>query len=259
VPKLAWCWANGFLYSAHFMDDLYEYRLVQLPVQMAPVLCQLFASPIATDASASAVQFHTASKLKSYHTANAQGAGANAGPGLGCCIDRLLAEHEWRGIGIQQSVGWQHCAWWPLNGQPIHNHNHTHNHKLTLLFRRPRAPLLQLPRAVCHAQATQMASHPHPQSQPQPQTQPQPQSQSQSQQALASPSSVSPAASGPGSGSGSLSLVPGMHEANAVAVSEQQKLRAQLHALAHPNRHRMCVSSKRNLIPAPSAKLIATK
>jgi len=231
VPKLAWCWANGFLYSAHFTDELYEYRLVQLPVQMAPVLCQLFAGP-AVAAGASAVQFPTASKLKPNQNANAHGAGANAAPG---CVERLLAEHEWRGIGIQQSVGWQHCAWWPLNGQPTHNHNH----KLTLLFRRPRAPLLQLPRAVCHAQATQTAS---------PQPQPQPQSAS-------APASLPL----PASASASLSLVPGVHEASAVVTSEQQQLRAQLHALAHPNRHRMCVSSKRNLIPAPSTKLIATK
>jgi len=36
----------------------------------------------------------------------------------------LLAEHEWRSLGVQQSRGWMHYAFWP-------------NEKHILLFRRP--------------------------------------------------------------------------------------------------------------------------
>ena len=59
-------------YSDRYSDDEYEYRHVILPKQLLKMIPNDYFSP---DDSG---------------------------------VLRLLAEHEWRGIGITQSLGWEH-------------------------------------------------------------------------------------------------------------------------------------------------------
>ena len=65
-------------YSDKYMDEVYEYRHVILPKRVAKEMFKLF-------------QFIDFSK-----------------PGSKAGDPRLLSESEWRGIGVQQSRGWQH-------------------------------------------------------------------------------------------------------------------------------------------------------
>ncbi|GAA5882606.1 hypothetical protein JCM16303_002067 [Sporobolomyces ruberrimus] len=58
-------------YSERYSDDFYEYRHVQLPRQMLKIIPKDYFQP-------------------------------DSG------VLRLLAEDEWRGIGITQSLGWEH-------------------------------------------------------------------------------------------------------------------------------------------------------
>ena len=60
-------------YSDKYSDDEYEYRHVILPKELARMLKSRFKT--------------------------------SSGDPV------LLAEHEWRGMGVQQSRGWEHYAW----------------------------------------------------------------------------------------------------------------------------------------------------
>ncbi|GAA5947480.1 hypothetical protein JCM3765_001696 [Sporobolomyces pararoseus] len=60
-------------YSERYSDDVYEYRHVQLPRQMMKLLPKHYFQPDSN-------------------------------------VLRLLTEEEWRGIGITQSLGWEHWA-----------------------------------------------------------------------------------------------------------------------------------------------------
>lgn len=63
---------NRIHYSDRYSDDHYEYRHVILPKQLLKMIPKQYFSP------------DDAGTL------------------------RLLEEHEWRGIGITQSLGWEH-------------------------------------------------------------------------------------------------------------------------------------------------------
>jgi cyclin-dependent kinase regulatory subunit CKS1 len=76
-------------YSDRYSDDLYEYRHVILPKQLLKMVPKEYFSP---DDSGTL---------------------------------RLLAENEWRGIGITQSLGWEH---YEVHAPEPH----------VLLFRRPK-------------------------------------------------------------------------------------------------------------------------
>ena len=65
-------------YSDKYMDDVYEYRHVIMPKRVMKDMLRLIQS------TASEAQRRTGQDL------------------------RLLAENEWRGLGVQQSRGWQH-------------------------------------------------------------------------------------------------------------------------------------------------------
>ncbi|KAI0345306.1 CKS-domain-containing protein [Trametopsis cervina] len=65
-------WIEKIHYSERYSDDEYEYRHVILPKPLFKILPKGFFNP---DDSGTL---------------------------------RLLAEHEWRGIGITQSLGWEH-------------------------------------------------------------------------------------------------------------------------------------------------------
>ncbi|BGP14054.1 hypothetical protein JCM10213_002349 [Rhodosporidiobolus nylandii] len=58
-------------YSDRYSDDIYEYRHVQLPRQMLKLIPKDYFEPDSN-------------------------------------VMRLLTEDEWRGIGITQSLGWEH-------------------------------------------------------------------------------------------------------------------------------------------------------
>ncbi|GAA5835623.1 hypothetical protein JCM9279_004598 [Rhodotorula babjevae] len=85
-------------YSDRYSDDFYEYRHVLLPRQML----KLGQSMLPLDSPAAGFRFSRfpssgrASTLpKEYFQPDTN-------------VMRLLSEDEWRGIGITQSLGWEH-------------------------------------------------------------------------------------------------------------------------------------------------------
>lgn len=80
------------VYSEKYYDDTYEYRHVILTKAMAQEVKQMYANKAAAAGQA--------------------GAGGPAGPGgqagTGATHKVLLTEREWRSVGVQQSLGWQH-------------------------------------------------------------------------------------------------------------------------------------------------------
>ena len=72
-------------YSDRYSDDQYEYRHVILPKPLFKLI------------------------PKSYFNNDDSG------------TLRLLADHEWRGIGIQQSLGWVH---YEIHGMSVNLHSH---------------------------------------------------------------------------------------------------------------------------------------
>ncbi|KAI0690595.1 regulatory subunit of cyclin-dependent kinase [Cytidiella melzeri] len=65
-------WIEKIHYSERYSDDEYEYRHVILPKPLFKMIPKTYFNPDDTGTL------------------------------------RLLAEHEWRGIGITQSLGWEH-------------------------------------------------------------------------------------------------------------------------------------------------------
>lgn len=72
--KRAWkAITDQIVYSERYSDDVFEYRHVTLPKEIVPYIPKSYWNP------------HSETKVL-----------------------RLLAEEEWRAIGIQQSPGWEH-------------------------------------------------------------------------------------------------------------------------------------------------------
>ncbi|GAA5901652.1 hypothetical protein JCM5296_003342 [Sporobolomyces johnsonii] len=85
-------------YSERYSDDEYEYRHVQLPRQMLKLIPKDVSSPIfplPVVVLPPTLDSPTDPVVVQYFEPDSN-------------VLRLLTEDEWRGIGITQSLGWEH-------------------------------------------------------------------------------------------------------------------------------------------------------